>query len=663
MSNMRLAGLLAIAVLSSHLHAEEGVTAAARAAGPKPASLELIAKYDAAKNEATTNVACLAGSVTLQLSTNGNSKFDLVTLFNNIQTKVLALNTASPQGGATLNTGNLSKTDIATLKAGGIASDTTLKVGRNSIALAVKSTTVEGAIQSGKVTIDGARVTKDSWSTKGPNKFAESWSEDVAKGTIAVKQTYFAGSTGISFAASFLKGQSNKASIKDSSNKQTYRGTATYNKETGTITFTTISAAKDGSTASYTYSHQANGGHTLSTIILGGAGAGTFEKVCQPMSAAPASTPDGRLMCQNMPPFTTPTSPTIPNVPDQSVSATENVLLNYQIQADSNAKSFQTTTLPTGLKLTDATKGVISGTPATGTAQTTPYSITITANNAGVSGSGVLSLTINPATPAITNSPLTANGQVGVAFNFQITGSNSPTAFDATSLPTGLSVDKGTGAITGTPAAGTASNTAYLVTISATNAGGTGSATLSLTIKPATPVITSSTTSNGTVGQAYNYTITASNSPTSFDATGLPSGLTVSTTSGAITGTPDVGTDAGSPYSVTISATNAGGTGSATLTLTINPAPPPAPVITNAPPITATATVGNAFTFQITASNNPTSFLATGLPSGLVIDLNTGVISGSPDVGTDTSSPYNVTISATNAGGTGSDTLVLTVNP
>src|SRR5207237_164770 len=112
------------------------------------------------------------------------------------------------------------------------------------------------------------------------------------------------------------------------------------------------------------------------------------------------------------------------------------------------------------------------------------------------------------------------------------------------------------------------------------------------------PVITSPTTATGQVGVAFSYQITASNGPIiSYNATGLPGGLTVNTTTGVISGTP---TTAGT-YSVTISATNSGGTGNATLTLTI--VNPPPPVITS--PATASGQVGVAFSYQITATNNP----------------------------------------------------------
>lgn len=83
-----------------------------------------------------------------------------------------------------------------------------------------------------------------------------------------------------------------------------------------------------------------------------------------------------------------------------------------------------------------------------------------------------------------------------------------------------------------------------------------------------TPVITSAATATITEGNPFVYQITASNSPTSFGATGLPAGLTIATTSGAITGAPVTAGTA----TITLSATNAAGTGSASLELTINPA-------------------------------------------------------------------------------------------
>jgi hypothetical protein len=168
-------------------------------------------------------------------------------------------------------------------------------------------------------------------------------------------------------------------------------------------------------------------------------------------------------------------------------------------------------------------------------------------------------------------------------------------------------------------------------------------------IKPAPPVITSATTASGTVGSAFSYQITATNTPSSYGAAGLP-GLSVSSTSGLISGTP---TTAGTS-TVTLGASNSGGTGNATLALTINQA---APVITSAK--AASGTVGSAFSYQITATNTPTSYGATGLPAGLSLNSSTGLISGTPTV----TATSTVTLSATDSGGTGSTTLTLTINP
>ena len=81
-----------------------------------------------------------------------------------------------------------------------------------------------------------------------------------------------------------------------------------------------------------------------------------------------------------------------------------------------------------------------------------------------------------------------------------------------------------------------------------------------------------------------------------------------------------------------------------------------APGITSA--TSAIATVGTAFNYAITATANPATYAATGLPDGLSIDAATGIISGTPTV----LRTSIITISASNANGTGRATLILTVN-
>ncbi|MCR6656840.1 MAG: putative Ig domain-containing protein [Opitutus sp.] len=80
------------------------------------------------------------------------------------------------------------------------------------------------------------------------------------------------------------------------------------------------------------------------------------------------------------------------------------------------------------------------------------------------------------------------------------------------------------------------------------------------------------------------------------------------------------------------------------------------PVITS--PKSASVAGGASFSYQIVATNSPTSFKATGLPAGLKLDKKTGVISGRPTK----KGTFSVKLSATNKDGkTGKLTLKLKV--
>jgi len=196
--------------------------------------------------------------------------------------------------------------------------------------------------------------------------------------------------------------------------------------------------------------------------------------------------------------------------------------------------------------------------------------------------------------------------------------------------------------------AGTAGT--YVATGSANN----GWSIQMVALKPASsgigapPVVTSATTASGKMGTAFSYQISATNTPTSYGATGLPAALSVNSTTGLISGTP---TSTGTS-TVALSATNSKGTGHATLTLTV---PVAQPVVTSA--TTASGKVGTAFSYQISATNTPTSYGATGLPAGLSVNGSTGLISGTPTA----TGSSTVTLSATNSKGTGYTTLTLSI--
>jgi sugar lactone lactonase YvrE len=329
-----------------------------------------------------------------------------------------------------------------------------------------------------------------------------------------------------------------------------------------------------------------------------------------------------------------------------TAAAAVNANFTYTIAATGAPTSYGATGLPTGLTL-NTTTGVVSGSPAA----TGNYIVTISATNAAGTGSATLNLGVSQgqAVPAIT-STLSVAATVNLAFSYTITATGFPSSFNATGLPPGLAINTVTGVISGTP---TSANI-YTVTISATNAGGTGSSSLSLLVSFAGvgPTVTSALTAPATVGSAFSYAIAAGGSPSVYGATGLPAGLTVNTTTGIISGVP---TAAGS-YAVKVSATSGYGTGSATLTLTVSSSSP-GPAITSA--LIASGTVNSAFSYTITAGGSPTSYNATGLPTGLTVNTSTGVVSGTAA----TSGTYAVTISATNPGASATAGLTLVMSP
>lgn len=167
------------------------------------------------------------------------------------------------------------------------------------------------------------------------------------------------------------------------------------------------------------------------------------------------------------------------------------------------------------------------------------------------------------------------------------------------------------------------------------------------------PVITTSPTSKSVVaGNSVTFSVVATGTPAptyqwKFNGTAI-SGATSSSYSIASVTTAQAGS-----YSVAVTNIRSNTTsGAATLTVL-----PPAPVITT--PQAAGAALRESFIYPIAASNTPTSYGATGLPTGLIVNTSTGLISGMPTA----SGTFSATLSATNSTGTGTATLTVIVSP
>jgi hypothetical protein len=290
--------------------------------------------------------------------------------------------------------------------------------------------------------------------------------------------------------------------------------------------------------------------------------------------------------------------------------------------------TFTATGLPTGLSI--SSNGTISGTPTQ--SGTFPYTVTVT-DSAGNKGTVSCSVTV---APAVSASCVSINAVQGVAITpVTMTGSGGaggPYTFTATGLPTGLSMSSN-GTISGTP---TQSGTfPYTVTVT-DSAGNKGTVNCSVTVAPA--VSASCVSINAVQGVAITpVTLTGSGGaggPYTFTATGLPTGLSMSS-NGTISGTP---TQSGTfPYTVTVTDSK-GNKSTVNCSVTVAPAVSASCVSINAvqgvaiTPVTLTGSGG---------AGGPYTFTATGLPTGLSIS-SSGTISGTPtQSGT---FPYTVTV-------------------
>jgi uncharacterized protein YhjY with autotransporter beta-barrel domain len=236
-----------------------------------------------------------------------------------------------------------------------------------------------------------------------------------------------------------------------------------------------------------------------------------------------------------------------------------------------------------------------------------------------------------------------------------------------TSAATVFSVDSDNQITATSPAH--AAGTVDIVVTTAGGASPTGAASQFAYNPPATVNVTLTPASlpSGTVSASYSQTLSAAGgvAPYAYAITAgvLPTGLTLSSTTGEISGAP---TAAGT-FNVTISATDSSGgagpyTASQAYSLTIA-----TPTLTVSPGALPAASVGAAYSQTLTASGGTAGYSyaisAGALPAGLTLTTS-GVLSGAPTTG----GTFNFTVTATDSsGGAGpyqaSRALTLTVNP
>ena len=198
--------------------------------------------------------------------------------------------------------------------------------------------------------------------------------------------------------------------------------------------------------------------------------------------------------------------------------------------------------LPTGLSLNAAT-GVITGTPtALGT-----FAFTIMVSNAHGSASRAFRMTINSPHPEIRTTGISDRLVNKETYEELVAWGAGPIVWSVESgqLPPGTDIDARTGMFHGRP---TVTGT-FTFTVAATNAFGSATRTITLSILPSPdpPLITTDFLPDGMVGEYYWYQLNASGPsyldipgdyPFEWYSTELPPGLHLNQRSGELSGTP-----------------------------------------------------------------------------------------------------------------------------
>jgi hypothetical protein len=316
--------------------------------------------------------------------------------------------------------------------------------------------------------------------------------------------------------------------------------------------------------------------------------------------------------------------------------------------------SLSSGTLPTGLTLSSS--GLITGSPVTGSTQNVTVQLV---EGHGVTTSQAFTLTVN-APPMILSSTIQGATLTG-AYSQQVpfTGGTSPLTWSisAGTLGGGLTLNSSSGLISGSSVSG--GNQSFTVKVVDANGVATTQA-YSLTVNAA-PLLSATSPTTATVGEtgySYGLATNASLGTTPYYSwtvtTGtLPTGLTLNSVSGVISGTVTGGSQT---FTVTLlDANHVAATQSYTLTVYA------APAITT-PSLNTATDNQTTYSQQLTSSGGTSPYtwsLSSGtLPTGLTLS-SSGLITGSPVTG----STQNVTVQLVEGHGvTTSQTFTLTVN-
>jgi putative Ig domain-containing protein len=445
------------------------------------------------------------------------------------------------------------------------------------------------------------------------------------------------------------------------------------NNEGASVSLQVAASDLDGDTLSYGASGLPAGlSINSSTGLISGTVSNTASNsspYSTSVTASDASSSDTKNFTWTI---TDATSPVVTNPGNKTNNEGDSVnFLVAATDADGDALTWSAASLPAGLSINTST-GRISGTISAGASLGSPYSSSVTAGDGHTSDTKNFTWTVGvvppPNDPPVVTNPGTQSNAEGASVSLQVvaTDSDGPQAltYSASGLPAGLSINTSTGEISGTVSSTAGASSPYSSSVTASDGQGSDTENFTWTVTdPTTPVVTAPGDKSNNEGASVNLQISASdgdNDTLTYSASGLPPGLAINASTGAITGTISAGAASNSPYSSSVTA----GDGSSSDTENFSWAVNGPPVVTN--PGARSNDEGDSVSVQIVATDpNPgdtLTYSATGLPDGLTIDTSTGLISGTISAGAGSGSPFSAQVSASDGSLSDTESFTWTIN-
>lgn len=264
------------------------------------------------------------------------------------------------------------------------------------------------------------------------------------------------------------------------------------------------------------------------------------------------------------------------------------------------------------------------------------------------------------------------SGQVNSAYSATLSasGGTSPYTWSIASgtLPAGISLSASAGTLSGTPSTAISGDALTFMVSDSSHPALTATAKLTLTISAAASgmVITTSSLPTGRVNKAYSAALAATGGTTPYTwslvSGTLPSGLSLSASSGAITGIPTVSVT-NAPFTFQVSdSSRSPQTATATLTLTISSV---AFAISTTSLPAGQVNTNYSVTLAARGGTKPYSWgLTSGtLPAGLSFNAANGMITGTPTVAATGVSLVFMAADSSSPALTATANLTLTINP